>query len=788
MSEPQGHQDKPKVPGGTNGDGRKLASAAPPTLDDMPLAERLRLLKEQKAAAAAAAPAPAAGSGDKRDERDRDDIPLAHRLAFLKRKQEEAEQKEAEGGTKREHAPKKTATTNTAKGDGGEPKAKMPKKSIADSRGEHKGEAAKKKLKASGVQGQAESKPKPKRASEEKSDADDQDDDGDAEFKWWKAGLSDTSIKWSTLEHNGPLFPPPYEPHSVPLLYEGRPLVLEPEAEEVAGFFGALLGTDHAENPVFQRNFFEDFLSVLKECNSRHYQTIKDFSKCDFTKMHRHFEMLREKKKAATKEEKEQAKELKTQQEQQYGFAILDGRREKIGSFRIEPPGLFRGRGKHPKTGKLKQRVKPEQVTINIGAGPLSKIPVAPGDRSWGRVVSDNTVTWLATWVENINGAQKYVFLAPGSSLKGQSDLKKFETARRLKQFVGEIRKQNAAELHSKEMFVRQRATALWLIDHLALRAGNEKGDDEADTVGCCSLRLEHVRLVEPSTVVFDFLGKDSIRYYNEVRVEPIVFKNLAIFMRPPKTPTDPIFDRLNTALLNKYLNGLMPGLTAKVFRTYNASYTFQAELEKTPDADASIAEKILAYNRANREVAILCNHQKAVSKTHGQSMERLREKVLTLKYQRHLVRKSLKETLSAKELRAQCQDAASAESDMDGETVKRKERETEEERIARYRKAHPDSSQSSPPPSPQKRASAESLVKKFEALTARIHAARHLLVDRDENKTTALGTSKTNYIDPRITAAWCAKHEVPVEKMFTKTLREKFTWAIDSADKGWQF
>jgi DNA topoisomerase-1 len=45
-------------------------------------------------------------------------------------------------------------------------------------------------------------------------------------------------------------------------------------------------------------------------------------------------------------------------------------------------------------------------------------------------------------------------------------------------------------------MRVRQRAVALYFIDKLALRAGNEKDSDEtADTVGCCSLRCEHVKL-----------------------------------------------------------------------------------------------------------------------------------------------------------------------------------------------------------------------------------------------------------------------------------------------------
>jgi DNA topoisomerase-1 len=79
--------------------------------------------------------------------------------------------------------------------------------------------------------------------------------------------------------------------------------------------------------------------------------------------------------------------------------------------------------------------------------------------------------------------------------------------------------------------------------------------------------------------------------------------------------------------MLNKHLNNLMPALTAKVFRTYNASFTFQEELKATPE-DGTVHEKILAYNRANRQVAVLCNHQRSVSKGHGAQMERIHERV----------------------------------------------------------------------------------------------------------------------------------------------------------------
>ena len=47
--------------------------------------------------------------------------------------------------------------------------------------------------------------------------------------------------------------------------------------------------------------------------------------------------------------------------------------------------------------------------------------------------------------------------------------------------------------------------------------------------------------------VEFDFLGKDSIRYYNLVPVEKQVFKNLKIFMEN-KEPGDDLFDRLTVS------------------------------------------------------------------------------------------------------------------------------------------------------------------------------------------------------------------------------------------------
>jgi DNA topoisomerase-1 len=71
-----------------------------------------------------------------------------------------------------------------------------------------------------------------------------------------------------------------------------------------------------------------------------------------------------------------------------------------------------------------------------------------------------------------------------------------------------------------------------------------------------------------------------------------------------------------------------MDGLSAKVFRTYNASRTLQEQLDQMTNTKDGINDKILSYNRANRAVAILCNHQRAVPKTFAKSMENMQTKV----------------------------------------------------------------------------------------------------------------------------------------------------------------
>jgi len=65
------------------------------------------------------------------------------------------------------------------------------------------------------------------------------------------------------------------------------------------------------------------------------------------------------------------------------------------------------------------------------------------------------------------------------------------------------------------------------------------------------------------------------MRYVNTVTIVHPVWKSIEIFLKNKK-PTDDVFDKIDAQSLNDYLKSLMDGLTAKVFRTFNASSTLQ--------------------------------------------------------------------------------------------------------------------------------------------------------------------------------------------------------------------
>lgn len=249
-------------------------------------------------------------------------------------------------------------------------------------------------------------------------------------------------------------------------------------------------------------------------------------------------------------------------------------------------------------------------------------------------------------------------------------------------------------------------------------------------------MRVEHLELEEPNTIHFDFLGKDSIRYKNSVQVTDLVFENVGKFMKGKKPDAD-VFDKVDPSTLNEYFKEFMDDLSAKVFRTYNASYTLQCELNKFEISKKDLYTQdqlVKFYNDANRQVAILCNHQKAESKTHGAAME----KMIATKEEMEKTIKMLRKQLVAIE-KGEIQKNTESKLPRDPMTCKKKIAETK----------------------------------------MRLEKHVHTMADKEDNKTVSLGTSKVNYMDPRISVAWCKKVDLAIERVFPRTVRTKFPWAM---------
>lgn len=445
----------------------------------------------------------------------------------------------------------------------------------------------------------------------------------------------------------------------------------------------------------------------------------------------------------------------------------------------MEPPSAFRGRGEHPKAGKLKQRVQPEQVMINVSeCAPVPRCNV-PG-HAWGETRHDPTVQWLCQWTENINNQNKYMQLAAQSSFKGKSDRSKYNKAAKLCGNINKIRADYKKNLTSKSHETRQLATAMWVIDRLALRVGGEKDtDEEADTVGCCSLRVEHLK-IDPNNegdgnleIELEFLGKDSmlfkqtIDFGSELYTEnngmgEQVYKNFELLCKKKK-PSDDVFSDLTPSELNSHLKSIMEGLTAKVFRTYNASKTLQDELLKTEETAGwkrlSAAEKVVEYNNANREVAILCNHQRSVSKAQEATLDGLGTKLETLKKQKKQIKKILKNINAGDEKGVPVQTKKPAKLDEKAKSAlekanKMKEKaKTKEEKIAatqaldaakalKKEAAEAKFSESHLWATVPKK---DAVIKRLNTWTEKIKKMELNIKHKDDNKEVSLGTSKVS-------------------------------------------
>ena len=514
---------------------------------------------------------------------------------------------------------------------------------------------------------------------------------------------------------------------------KGEKIALSRDQEELVYAWAKKKDTHYVQDPVFQENFMGDLKKLLPE-------KFKDLriGDIDFSTAYR----LADEEKAMKEQEKERLRNLPKEEKKKlslakkaekerlkatYGKAVVDGVEVDIANWLVEPPGLFMGRGQHPMRGRWKPRIKPQDVTLNLGES------AAVPEGAWQKIVHDHSSTWLATWVESLTDKRKYVWLHDSAALRQDNDKAKYDKAQKLAEQFDKVRR----EIIKRTLKGGDKsATVAYLIFRLAMRVGDEKDPDEADTVGASTLRLEHIKFKNEGGkefIEFNFLGKDSVPWQKSLDIDSDETRALANSLKKfmqGKKPQDQIFDGINSRKVNEFLQTIMPGLTAKVFRTYIATREVQKALSsENVQSSSSEPDKIYVAKMANLRAAITCNHKKGVDPKNPaakKALEKFEESIAKRKEAIEMVRADI--------------------------AAKKWKTEIQEKR-----------------------------------LKERLERMQTQLKLQQETRDYSLGTSLRNYIDPRVMKAWLNYVELDWTKIYTATLQRKFKWVEGHKDKNFR-
>jgi DNA topoisomerase-1 len=434
---------------------------------------------------------------------------------------------------------------------------------------------------------------------------------------------------WKTFRHNGIAFPDPYVPKGLTVRISGQEVKLSPLAEEMAYQFAKKKDTPYVQDPVFRENFLKYFVKELPPP----YPNGVRFENIDFSAFNSFVDKEKADKESMSKEEKKALanarKEKREKLKARFGKALLDGKEIDLANYMAEPPGLFMGRGQHPMRGSWKPRVGPQDVTLNLDES-INELTTEFG--KYGEVTHDHESIWVARWIDKLTGKEKYVWPHESSDIQQSRNKDKYDKARKIGNNLTRLQREIRAKLSSKNPKEREVASVCYLIDEVGMRVGDEKDEDEADTVGATTLRVEHITRLDDKAIDFDFLGKDSVRWVKTLdSPDPMLVKNLRDFIKGKK-PGDQIFQNIGSSQVNAFLSGIIEGISAKVFRTYHASRTVQEYLDSTEMKGASDLDKLYFAKYANLEAAIYCNHKRTIPKTWEESLKKKEQKLAEYK------------------------------------------------------------------------------------------------------------------------------------------------------------
>jgi DNA topoisomerase-1 len=592
-----------------------------------------------------------------------------------------------------------------------------------------------------------------------------------------------------TLHHNGVLLPLRYEGKGLTVKVKGREVRLTTEQEEMAVAWAKKAGTPYVEDKVFVKNFHKDF--------SKKLGTEVKPGDVDYSEIISLVEEERERKKNLPREEKKrlaaERKAVREENKEKYGYAFVDGERMELANYVAEPSSIFMGRGKHPMRGSWKEGPAKKDIILNLS-------PNAPRpEGKWKEIAWEPEAIWIARWQDKLSGKMKYVWFSDSCSFKQQKEIEKFDKAAEFRQKLPKVKSHILRNLESDDLRRKKTATVCYLIDKLKIRVGDEKDPDEADTVGASSLRKEHIKINGNGTVSFNFLGKDSVPHIFTTKLPDKIIKNLEEL----SSNTDSaLFERVGSSQVSEFLDEVMTGLSAKVFRTLYASDAVKTKLDKTPvEPEAPEYVKKYVATMANLEAAKVCNHKRTISKTWKSSLEKKNDRLKVIKKRASDAQAKIKqrttdwnkkheERLAKQEerLKAAVEKLEESKRQLEEKETQGKDVSALKKRVKSRREAVAKQRQRIRDMKAKHVERMEKLKQSLEKRKQRdvsaVEKMKRKITVQKETRDYNLSTSLKSYIDPRIYYEWGKQVEYDWKKYYQKALHKKFSWVDTQEDK----
>ena len=206
---------------------------------------------------------------------------------------------------------------------------------------------------------------------------------------------------------------------------------------------------------------------------------------------------------------------------------------------------------------------------------------------------------------------------------RARRDAEKHERVLEIASQLPDVREEIAAALRTRGL-TRERvlACAIRLLDLAAFRIGSEQYAEDNGTYGLATLRREHVR-VRGENTYFAYTAKGSIEREVEVTDRPTATVVRQLLARPEGTGEELLAYQLDDGTwrdvtsteINAFLKQISGAeITAKDFRTWNATVLMAARLAESPPPSSRTARKKVVSS-AYKQVSEVLGNTPAVCK-----------------------------------------------------------------------------------------------------------------------------------------------------------------------------